>query len=119
MKTKKSKFIAGITALILLFGVFFMVRAMEKSNLSNKDVLTEEWFDYTGPSQDRDDIQNPDNYTLHSGTPACSSGTKLCSLKAPNDGNGQPVLTSSFVTQVMSAISTGGTPSNSNIKLQN
>lgn len=119
MITLKSKIIAGFTALALLFGAFYIVEAMETDNTSREKVLIEEWFDYNGPSQDREDIENPANYTRHSGTPSCNSGSELCSLKAPNDGSDQPVLSNSFVNQVMSAIVTGGTPSNTNIKLQN
>lgn len=119
MRTLKSKIIAGFTALILLFGAFYIVEAMETDNTLGEKVFAEEWFDYNGPSQDREDIENPANYTRHSGTPGCNTGSELCSLKAPNDGSDQPVLSDSFINQVMSTISTGGTPSNTNIKLQN
>lgn len=55
MKTTKSKIIAGVTALVLLFGVFFMVKAMEKKDQLAKvqvsaSVSADVPYFYNGPA---------------------------------------------------------------------
>ncbi|MGB3106970.1 hypothetical protein [Sphingobacterium siyangense] len=52
MKTLKSKFVAGVTALVLLFGVFFMVKAMEKNSVEKiPTAIKASTWHFTGTSQ--------------------------------------------------------------------
>lgn len=52
MKTLKSKMIAGVTALVLLFGVFFMVKAIEKDSTDKAPVaIKASTWRFTGTSQ--------------------------------------------------------------------
>ena len=95
MKTKKSKFIAGITALILLFGVFFMVRAMENSNkvASTSKSLAVPYY-YNGPATTNIAVlQNTSNWsTTQNSAFTCGGDQEVpCSIPAnsPADLNTQ------------------------------
>lgn len=73
MKTTKSKIIASVTALVLLFGVFFMVKAIEKkSETTPVKIITASTWHFTGTDQS----QIYDGSFWQSGAssdPACST----------------------------------------------
>jgi hypothetical protein len=108
MKTTKSKIIASVTALVLLFGVFFIVKAMEKkSEQAPTKVITASTWHFTGtdqsqiynasfwqsgPSSDPNCSTDPDNlpctYTVTDAT--ISNPTQLVSYlntKYPSNPN--------------------------------
>ncbi|WP_346066787.1 hypothetical protein [Sphingobacterium siyangense] len=52
MKTLKSKIITSLTAFVLVFGIFFMVKAMEKkSATSSVKLISATTWHFTGTSQ--------------------------------------------------------------------
>lgn len=77
----------------------------KKEVKAEKVVLAPQWFQYNGTSQNRNDIENPDNYQPLTAEPLCEDGTELCSVHAEPDSEGKPVLSSAFVDQIMTAIS--------------
>lgn len=86
MKTKKSKFIAGITALILLFGVFFMVKAMENSNkiVSTSKSAAVPYY-YNGPETTNiATLKDPSNWSTTQNSAFECGGSKEvpCSIPA-------------------------------------
>lgn len=110
-----------IVLIVLVVGAFFIARAVESKGVEVKvektTVLAEQWFVYNGPDQSRSEIEKPSNYQLSTSIPTCNNGTELCSIHAPNNGSGQPVLNESFVEQIMDALDLE-TPT-SKIKLEN
>lgn len=61
------------------------------------------WFEYTGPLPITEaHALEPSNYTLRGGTnPPCLGSATFCGVKAPNNGFGEPNLTS---TQAYTAV---------------
>ncbi|KGE13526.1 hypothetical protein [Sphingobacterium deserti] len=115
MATIKTSWLrASILFSILVFGVFFAVKALE---VAASESQTQNWFIYTGADQSLGEIENPDNYQLADEQPPCEGGTELCSIAAANDGNDRPVLSSPLVNHILSTIQTRE-PSES-VKLQN
>ncbi|GHE49658.1 hypothetical protein GCM10017764_35870 [Sphingobacterium griseoflavum] len=66
--------------------------------------LTEQWFIYNSDSQDRDDVENPQNYTLLNDEPVCAGSNQLCSIHAPTNTQEKPVLDPQLVNEIMDAI---------------
>jgi hypothetical protein len=115
MATLKTSWLrASVLFGILVFGLFFAVKALEVETTTSQ---TQDWFIYTGPNQSLGEIENPDNYQLADEQPPCEDGTELCSIAAANDGNDRPVLSSPLVNHILSTIQ-NGQPSES-VKLQN
>ncbi|MGE8425793.1 MAG: hypothetical protein ACN6PI_23350, partial [Sphingobacterium siyangense] len=108
MKTLKSKMIAGVTALVLLFGVFFMVKAVSKNSTEKAPVaikastwhftgtsqsqIYDDSYWQSGPSSDSNCSTAPDdlpcNFTVSDAT--ISNPTQLVSYldsKYPNSPN--------------------------------
>lgn len=91
MKTLKSKIIAGVSALTLVAGSFFIVNAMEKKTElpTSKTVQAgEQWFKYIGGNP-----ALPSSYELHgdgSSSPdecVIPPTEQVCSLKAQPSGS--------------------------------
>lgn len=114
VKSINSRLLVGILALTLVCGLFVSVKAW-----NNKPVptLTEQWFAYNGATQDRDDVKNPQNYTLLNDEPSCATGKQLCSIHAPINTFEEPVLEPQLVDQIMDAIE--NQTSTTAIKLKN
>ena len=86
MKTLKSKMIAGVTTLVLLFGIFFMVKAMEKNEevLSNTKSASVPYY-YNGPAtSDITVLQNTSHWSTTQNPDFECGGTENipCSIPA-------------------------------------
>lgn len=113
-KSINSRLLVGILALILVCGLFVSVKAW---NSKAAPTLTDQWFTYHGETQNRTDIENPQNYTLLDAEPACSGGAELCSVQAPAGAQGEAVLETALVNEIMDVIDTR--VSTNTIKLRN
>lgn len=91
MKTTKSKIIASVTALVLLFGVFFMVKAMEKNDkVENHSKSTAVPFYYTGPvTTNLTTMQDLNNWsTTQNSNHECGGEAKIpCSIPAESQSD--------------------------------
>ncbi len=96
-----SRLLVGILALILICGLFVSLKAW---NSKAAPTLTDQWFTYNSDSQDREDISNPQNYTLLDAEPACSGENQLCSIQAPASAQGEPLLETTLVDEIMDVI---------------
>ncbi|WP_157970338.1 hypothetical protein [Albibacterium indicum] len=86
---------AGITLMILVFGVFFIVKAMEKKEkpVPQTEVLNTGWFEFMGGSGD--DPTDESQYRLldpNEPLPNCPGGGEVCAINAPLDSSGQPII---------------------------
>ncbi len=114
VKSINSRLLVGILALTLVCGLFVSVKAW---NSKAVPTLTDQWFTYHGETQNRTDIENPQNYTLLDAEPACSGGAQLCSVQAPASAQGEPELEAALVNEIMGVIDTR--VSTNTIKLKN
>ncbi|OFV21282.1 MULTISPECIES: hypothetical protein [Sphingobacterium] len=108
MRTLKSKFVAGVTALVLLFGAFYLVKASQSSpeSIVAPKVLVTQWFEFTGSSSDSP--TDPTKYrAIEEGEPmpTCNPGDQVCALKATVDSNGQPIIDSTLQNEIQNATS--------------
>ncbi|WP_293928041.1 hypothetical protein [Sphingobacterium sp. UBA6320] len=91
MKTLKSKIVAGISALVLLFGAFYIVEAMDRNDLEVKNNVTLVSVNWEFTPTTSNDPLNPENYTASS-TAHCQGASQLCGIQAPSDENGLPII---------------------------
>lgn len=108
MITLKSKIIAGFTALILLFGAFYIVRANQNKTEPTvaPKMLATQWFEFIGSSSDSP--TDPTKYRLieeDEPMPTCNPGDQVCALRAPVDLNGQPDIDSTLQNEIQTATS--------------
>ncbi len=79
MKTLKLKIVAGLTAIILLFGAFIVVKAMEKK--VEQPAAVDPMTVYFQPqSNDPSAIQNTSNWGTSPGTLECEGSSYLCEV---------------------------------------
>lgn len=97
MKILKNNWLrASLSAIVLLFGVFFIVQAMgnsepnhAKATPENNTLLMTNWVFTPNVSSNPLD---PENYEEAS-TSHCTGTKEVCGIKAPTDANGYPVIT--------------------------
>lgn len=90
MKTLKSKIVASVTAMILLFGVFFMVKATSKEDkLPIKKLANQTWYFHGKAGDSRTDATKY-QLTANPETPCGDANEEVCTISAPNDGSGKP-----------------------------
>ncbi|MGJ1203844.1 hypothetical protein [Sphingobacterium lactis] len=115
MATLKNSWLrASIALMVLLFGVFMVVKAMggnEKNSTESNpknipSVIMVNW-EFT-PNVSSDPLE-PENY-IESSTSHCSGTKEVCGIKAPADANGYPVITpgSGLATRIQNKDKTGG-----------
>lgn len=79
------KYFSGIIA--LSFALFLVAFTNQNSN----GKLDQTVWTYSGPSQQtQTQLDNPENYDTS--PPSCGGDTKICTITAPDDGNGFPVI---------------------------
>ncbi|MCW2263752.1 MULTISPECIES: hypothetical protein [Sphingobacterium] len=57
-------------------------------------------FQLNNPNQPTD----PSSYTIPTGTPTCSGSQQICTIDAPDNGSGQPVIDSNLLKQMVRAL---------------
>ena len=103
---KNNRWLAGITMIVLLLGVFFAVKAMENKTPAKKIAVAEQWFEFTGTSSDSP--TNPAKYRLieaNEPLPDCNPGDQVCILNAPLNANNQPEISSNLADEIAAATS--------------
>ena len=96
------KILGAFTFLIALVVTFSAFKAND-----HKKVRVAEWFQYNGSG----DRTQPENYTHYGVTaPGCSGTEEVCAIKAMDNGNGEPEITSQLVNEINAAIA-NDTPS--------
>ncbi|MCA5006121.1 hypothetical protein [Sphingobacterium bovistauri] len=122
MKTIKSKLITGMATLALLFGLIFVVKAMQSEKTGKLKFITTQWFVFNGNPSDVDEIEDPNFYTPYSPTmsnpePSCVNGTKLCAVKAEPDASNSTIPNQTSLQDVLNR-NQGSSPDRSEIKHQ-
>jgi len=90
MKTLKSKLIAGVSALTLLLGSYFVSDAMAKEKEVKTPVVSTSLDWEFSPNVSADPL-NPENYNPSS-TSHCTGSSQVCGIKAPADAEGRPII---------------------------
>lgn len=92
------KFILPLLALTLVLGVVFANKMQQAKTAVSFDP---EWEYQGGP------IDQPGSYILATTSPDCDGVNSLCSIKAPDNGNGEPVLPLGLEDEVEDMIANG------------
>lgn len=86
MKNLKNKrWLAGMAMILFVFGIFFIVKAVEKKERINPSVEivdSESWY-FTGTSND--DITKAENYSSTASAECGGLAQTICEIKAPAD----------------------------------
>lgn len=90
MKTVKSKIVAGVTAFMLLFGAFFMVKAITKEEKQPIIKLANQTWYFHGKAGDSRTDATKYQLTPNPETPCGDANEEVCKISAPNDGSGKP-----------------------------
>lgn len=98
MKTLKSKIIAGVSALALVAGSFFIADAMAKNEVPKSTTKVDElkeWHFKGATDPNNNDITDPLQYELGSSTSCNNIIQTACNINAPESSTnpGQPDLT--------------------------
>lgn len=91
MKTLKSKIIAGVTAIVIAFGVFFAVNAQDKVTSTESkpsSAVTTQTYHYL--LDDPNGENDPMNWAEGPSESDCDGTEVLCSITAPIGANGRP-----------------------------
>lgn len=86
---KNNWFIASITAILLLFGVFFVVNAMDKEVIMSQDntVVETTWY-FIGDNLSDATTASPENWTTVDPELGCGTGSDLpCAMTVENAGD--------------------------------
>jgi hypothetical protein len=71
-----------------------------------------EWFSFTGTVPG-----NPEHYTLTGSAPACQDPQQqLCAIQAENDGNDEPILDVTILTEIALAVNNQANEPNVRLK---
>ena len=83
---KINRLISSLAAVLLIFGAFFIVKAMEDKQPEVQTTLELQWFDYISDSVDPFEYELPENYQLSADPKVgqnCPVGTTIrCKIKA-------------------------------------
>ena len=106
-----NKFNFNLKVLTLVFGLGLAL--ISSAFIAEPAKVDNQWFQYDGVG----DIDDPDSYEKFGSTsPGCSGDDELCSIRAMEDENEQPVITQTLVNEINAAL--GSTPtSHPNVEL--
>lgn len=101
---------AGITLMVLVFGVFFIVKAVEKKSepTPQAEVLNTHWFEFMGGSSD--DPTDESQYRLldpNEPLPNCPTGSEVCVINAPLGANDEPIIDGDLQQEINTATTDG------------
>jgi len=100
---KNNRIRTGIALFLLLFGAFFIVKAMDKKEVK-ENTLVNQWFQFTGTSTDSPTDQT--KYELieeGAPLPECNPGDQVCVLNAEVGANNKPVIDANLESEIMTA----------------
>lgn len=115
---KINRLISSLAAVLLIFGAFFIVKAMEDSSSTIETILEDQWFEFIGDSQDSP--TDPSNYRLieeNEMLPVCSPGPNVCIILAPLGPNDQPSINSSLAQDIEDAKTNNAHSNNVKVRL--
>ena len=96
---KINRLISSLAAVLLIFGAFFIVKAMEDK--SENQFESFEMLDWEFTQNVSSDPLNPENYTEGT-TSHCDGSEQLCGIRAPDNGSGDPHISPALAQRIQS-----------------